>query len=381
MRYPILDLCARIEGHEVQYNMLKNLCRTFDDWHGLLEQAEREGMTPLLRKHLIESESEVSGPIRRSLNMLHKRHQKKAVVRLQVLEEILVLFSEHQLTPMLIKGAALCQSLYPDPALRPMRDIDILFGKDEVDQAQELLRNIGFTQSTAPIPPDHYHLPSLHRTVDEVQVCIELHRGLYPNCPPYYPEVDFDKLMETGRIIQVGDVEVVTFSHEETLHYLYQHAFRAPLTYESYKLINIADIIGYTEKYFVTLDWQMIKERWPLLFNALPLMQHITPWDDNKVSGEITLIHNVAKHVDTRSFAGWPHHRMKEQKAKGRKWYQVLRDTFLPPVWWTKVYYGEKSWQGYFRCIILKHPRQIYWWKRLFSSLVDNSNSLKKIHM
>lgn len=370
MRYPILDVCARIEGHTVQYDMLQKYCHGFEDWHGLLVQAEHEGMAPLLRKHLIESKIDIPGPIRRSLSMLYKRHQKKATVRLMILEEIVTLFSEHQLTPMLIKGAALCQSLYPDSALRPMRDIDILVSKGEVDQAQELLRDIGFTQSSSPIPPDHYHLPSLHKIVDGVKICIELHRGLYPNCPPDYPDVDFDKLLDTGQMIQVGDVEAVTFSHMETLHYLYQHAFRTPLTYESYKLINVADIIGYTEKYYETLDWPMIKDKWPLLFNALPLMQHITPWDDAKISSEITLSHNVARYVDTRPFTGWPHHRMKEQKVKGPKWYQVLRDTFLPPMWWAKVYYGEKSWQGYLKCILLRHPRHILWWKQLYFSLM-----------
>jgi len=369
VRYPILDVCARIEGHELQYDMLKGYCCGFRDWHGLLEQAEREGMTPLLRKHLIESEGDIPGPIRRSLSMLYKRHQKKATVRLNVLEELLVLFNEHQIPPMLIKGAALCQSLYEDPALRPMRDIDILFSKDEVDQAQELMRNVGFTQSTAPIPPDHYHLPSLHKTVDGVQVCVELHRGLYPNCPPYYPEVDFYKLLETGQMIQVGDVEVATFSHEETLHYLYQHAFRAPLTYEPYKLINVADIIGYTEKYFETLDWRMIQKRFPLLINALPLMQHVSPWNRQKVAEEIISPVKGKKNVDLAPFHGWPHRRLKDFKTNGIGWYRILKDTFLPPVWWTQVYYGKIGYRGYLSAVALKHPRHIWWWKQLYDSL------------
>lgn len=369
MRYPILDLCARIEGHKVQHDILQKYCHTFEDWLDLLRQAEREGMAPLLRQHLIESESDIPGPIRRSLNMLHKRHQKKAKVRLKVLEEILILFNEHQLTPMLIKGAALCQSLYPAPALRPMRDIDILVSKDEVDQAQELLRSIGFAQSTAPIPPDHYHLPSLHKTVDDVQVCVELHRGLYPNCQPYYPEVDFDKLLETAQMIQIGDTEVLTFSHEETLHYLYQHAFRAPLTYEPYKLINVADIIGYTEKYFEALDWQMIRKRWPLLYNSLPLMQHVSPWNRQKVSKEIIVPVKERRTVDLSPFNGWPHKRLKDFKANGIGWSRILKDTFLPPVWWTKIYYGERGRRGYLSAIVLKHPRHILWWKQLYSSL------------
>lgn len=371
MRYPLLNVCARIEGHEEQHHMLQKYCCTFEDWHDLLQQAECEGMAPLLRKHLIESESDIPAPVRRSLNLLHKRHQKKSQVRLKVLEGLLLLFKKHQLTPMLIKGAALCQSLYPDPALRPMRDIDILFSKDEVDQAQKLLRSIGFTQSTAPISPEHYHLPSLHKTVDEVEVCVELHRGLYPNGPPYYPEVDFNNLLETGQIIQIGDTEVLTFSHEETLHYLYQHALRAPLTYEAYKLINVADIIGYTEKYCGILDWQMIKKKWPFLLNALPLLHHVSPWNRQKVSKEIIPSVKEKQPVDLTPFQGWPQRRLKDFKANEMGWSVIIQETFLPPVWWTQVYYGKRGYRGYLSAIILKHPRHVLWWKRLYSALAQ----------
>ena len=278
-RYPILEVCARIEGHAVQQQMLREYCRGFDDWQGLLERAECEGMAPLLRKHLIESEADIPASVRRSLSLLYKRHHKQAAVRLAALEELLKLFQQCGLTPMLIKGAALCQTLYPDPALRPMRDMDILLSEDEVDQAQELLRQEGFQQSKSPISPDHYHLPSLHKTIDDVTVCVELHRGLYPNCPPYYPEVNFRNLLDTSHSIHVGATEAYTFSHEETIHYLYQHAFRAPITYERYKLINAADVIGFLETHFQELDWRLIQKQFPLLTKTLPFMHHISPLD------------------------------------------------------------------------------------------------------
>ncbi len=38
-RYPILEVCARIEGHKVQQQMLREYCQEFDDWQGLLERA------------------------------------------------------------------------------------------------------------------------------------------------------------------------------------------------------------------------------------------------------------------------------------------------------------------------------------------------------
>lgn len=157
-KVPILEVCSRIEGHESQHKMLREYCRKLNDWKGLLILAEHNGMAPLLRKNLSESNADVPTSVLRSLNLLYKRHQKQALVRLTILEELLQLFQQHQLTPVLIKGSALCMVLYPDPALRPMRDIDILFSKEEADVAQELLQNEGFEQSTMPIPNDHHHL-------------------------------------------------------------------------------------------------------------------------------------------------------------------------------------------------------------------------------
>jgi hypothetical protein len=146
-RYPILEICARVEGHAVQHQMLRDYCREFKDWQGLLERAEREGMAPLLRRHLIESESDFPASVRRSLSILYKRHLKQAEVRVKVLEETLILFQQHRLTPMLIKGAALCQTLYPDPALRPMRDMDILFSGEEVDHGGTKGKTLGHDQN------------------------------------------------------------------------------------------------------------------------------------------------------------------------------------------------------------------------------------------
>lgn len=369
-RYPILEVCARIEGHALQHQMLREFCRKFTDWQGLVEQAESEGMAPLLRKHLLESEADVPISVRRSLNILHKRHQKQAVVRLQVLKQLLSLFQQHLLTPILLKGSALCQTLYPSPALRPMRDMDILFSKDEVDQAQHLLSCSGFRLSKTPWSPDHYHLPLCHMTVDDVNVCFELHLGLYKNTPPYYPGVDFQRLLDTGKTVNVGATKAVVFNHEETLHYLYQHAFRAPLTYEKFKLINAADIIGYTEKYFQEIDWPLVKKNFPGLHRALPLLHHISPWDFDRISEGFISQWDRKKQLHPIPFTGWPQLRVKELKGKVSL-KQVLRKTFLPPPWWLRLYYsaGYSPWR-FPKALLFDHPKNVFWWVGLYSHFV-----------
>lgn len=368
-RFDLLDICARITGHDHQHALLRKCCSTFNDWERLLQQAELEGMAPLLQKHLEESASQYPLTVKRSLKILAKRHKQQATVRHQVLRDILMQFQENDLTALVLKGAALCHTLYPDPGLRPMRDMDLLLHPDTVDIAQELLKKNGFTQATSPIPPDHFHLPSLHKTVDGVKICVELHRGLYPDCPPYYPAVDFNELLKTAKAFALDDITALTFNDEEMLHYLFQHCFHAPLTYEPYKLINCADIIGFTEINFETLNWDHIKKQYPLVFQALPLLHHISPWDNRKIPSSFLSEKEKKQKLEITPFQGWPRKRRKDIRNEKVTTWQMISDTFLPSSGWLRLYHGARTNSRYLYCLFWEHPKTIYWWFRLYRTL------------
>ena len=365
MRFRLLEVCARIAGHSEQHAMLRQLSGEIEDWRKLLTQAEQEGVAPLLARHLIESGSSYPAWVKRSLHVLLERHQQMAEIRTQVLLEVLGLFEQEGIRCLVLKGAALAYTIYPDPSSRPMRDIDLLLSKNEVDRAHGLLKANGYRQEKAVLPKDHFHLPPLYYQAGNTSVCVELHRGLYPECPPYYPEVDFDLLYHGRQQFTIGTETASTFSDEEMLHYLYQHGLRAPLTYESFKLINVADIVGFVETRGGDIDWEWIRINYPLLCTALPLLHHLVPWDKDKVPPWIIPVNNLAP----VPYQGWPHKRMKEFKAKGTQLLEILRRTFLPSIWWMKMYYGAVSTLQLLFCLVWKHPRHVYWWVRMYRSL------------
>lgn len=367
-RYPILDICARLKGHAYQHKLLIEYCQNFTEWHALLGLAETEGMAPLLGKHLKEADAPYPVGVKRSLNVLYERHKNNAQIRLSLLGEILEIFNRNGLRPILIKGAALSYTLYNDPALRPMRDLDLLFDKGEADDAQALLREAGFFQSHLPIPKDHQHLPSLYKTLDNVEICVELHRDLYPDCQPYYPFVDFEKLYSTGIPIDTGIVQAKTLNHEETIHHLYQHGLRAPLTYEPYKLINVADIVGFVEKYGQELDWRAIKINYPLLYRAIPLLHCVSPWNPDRLPEQFDIPKSKI-HLQPNPFRGWPNKRLKKFKSEKRSILHILHATFIPSNWWLGVYYGVNTFMGRLWCILSKHSLHVIWWARLYYSM------------
>ncbi len=373
-RCRLLEICARIDGHPVQHQMLRQECENFNGWQELLELSEREGMTPLLHKHLAEAGVEIPPAIRRSLHLLTLRHQQQANVRLQFLGQLIDILDRHKLRPILVKGIALCQTLYPDPSLRPMRDIDLLFHPEEAGKAQELLLDEGFEQSDAPISPDHHHLPALQKNIDGVLICLELHGKLYPDCPPAPENPDFDQLIRTGKIIDVGKGRAYILGWEEMLVHIYQHAFRSPLSYETYKLINAADLIGFTERYFQEINWDKVPKG---LCRALPLMHHISPWDTEKAANTFLAEKAQQKPLPPLPFRGWPQRRM---KMMGRdKPLKILKESLLPPEWWLRVHYGTGySLPRFLWARYIKHPATVIWWIRLMSYYLPEAEKGEK---
>ena len=220
VQFPILNLCARLRQHPAQHEQLAEACSAFSKWDALLRQAEEQGMGPLLHRHLSTLEADLPDTFLRGLRFLSLRHQQANTLLVKSLHGILDLLQSEGIPVLVLKGAALCRTLYPEVGLRPMRDIDLLLAKEDVLRAHVFLQQHGFVASTVPIPEDHFHLPALHQSVDGLQVCVELHHDLFPDCPPYYEKLDFAELYSNGLAFDVHGITAYTLATGEMLWHL-----------------------------------------------------------------------------------------------------------------------------------------------------------------
>ncbi|MBU1660855.1 MAG: nucleotidyltransferase family protein, partial [Chloroflexi bacterium] len=69
------------------------------------------------------------------------------------LDRILAAFAEANIPVILLKGAALAQTIYPDPALRPMGDLDLLVEKDDLERAVASAQNLGYWEDIVELRP------------------------------------------------------------------------------------------------------------------------------------------------------------------------------------------------------------------------------------
>jgi hypothetical protein len=83
--------------------------------------------------------------------------------------------------PMLpLKGALLAHTIYEDPGLRPMRDVDLLVRPRDLERAIALLARLGFSVASPPgarFSPRHAHAVALVDTRREL--AIDLHHRLF----------------------------------------------------------------------------------------------------------------------------------------------------------------------------------------------------------
>ncbi len=356
----LLSLCVRIDPHPEQQKLLARACAGFRDWHDLAQQAERHGMGPLLSRHLDLVQGEVPADFLRSLKFLCLRHRQANQILGRTLDQVLALLAEQGIGCLVLKGAALCRTLYPDPGLRPMRDIDLLLERKDCRQAHDLLLKNGFRISAAPLPDHFHHLPPLIQTVDGLPVCIELHHKLFPSDPPYYRQPDFKQLFQRAREFPCHGATGLCLADEDMLWHLFEHGFHAPLTYEPYKLISAADIISLVEQRLDRIDWQRMAKVYPSLLKSLPFFHLLTPWQDQVTARLPQPVVDGVRDAG-KPYQGWPRRKFSTSPDKLR----LLAETLAPPQWWLMLYYSVDGPGPLLWCRLVRHPVHILRWVRL----------------
>lgn len=365
----ILGLCAREQGHALMYASLQQALGQHSQeqgsWPALVMEAERQGVAPLLYKHLGALEYTLPEDARRMLQALYLRSTRSNSIRTSAIVQILRDFLSENIDVLLIKGIALSHFVYGSPGYRPMRDIDLLVKKDDLQKAEKTLLDLGYRPDRDhDIPDDYYHLVPLTKTIEGLPVSIELHHNLLP-LHAHYPLWPYEKSSPSAITIPIGQTSARTLSLEESLWYVYLHGFRAPLTYEAFRFIHVADIVNLVERYGDRIDWERISRQHPSLYTLLGCIHQVTPWPAD-VADRLEL--NVLQRPTRPGipYRGWPKCHLKTAKSSGSGYLQLVRDTLWPSQWWLQVYYGNHGWHHDLKARFVDHPRMLWRWIKAY---------------
>ena len=118
--------------------------RSEADWDDLAVRAVVLGLAPQLHHRLAAWGLSVPARAAAKLSATHHAHAQRNAAIFAQLGEVLTACAERGLRPIALKGAHLAAVVYPDPALRPMNDIDLLFAPDELPAAEAVLEALGY---------------------------------------------------------------------------------------------------------------------------------------------------------------------------------------------------------------------------------------------
>ena len=151
---------------------------TENDWEPLVEMARREGVGPLLFRAGTSAGWIAQAPpsARLTLGALFLRSESYNRTLFEELDERILPALSPGIDPVvLLKGAALARTLYPEAGLRPMRDIDLLVPKQHMTEAERRLRDIGYIRSIPPMGAGSEFSHDVHLVCQRSRTHVEIH--------------------------------------------------------------------------------------------------------------------------------------------------------------------------------------------------------------
>jgi len=226
-------------------------------WGQLCDAALRHGVGPLLYTKLKERDADdIPYPLLRSLEGQYFASLARNTLIYHELGAILELLRSEGLQAILLKGAALAGTVYPNIALRPMSDVDLLIRVHDLPRVQEMLIARGYT-----FFPDHarefdrsFGRAKMFTRQAPYPLSVDLHWRLleWPRGQPATLLTEW--LWSNALERRVADIPALVLSPEgEVLHltsHLAKHRWGRLLWF-----YDIAQVLQYYEN---ELDWDTI---------------------------------------------------------------------------------------------------------------------------
>ena len=146
----LLIQCSRVDMSDHQIADATALLRESLDWDYILETSITHAVAPLFFHGLsrvlqvMTPDNCVPEPILAELQKLSRGSRSRNRRLYRVLGDIAKAFQRAKIPVLGLKDIQLAREVYPDMALRPMGDVDILIHFSDYDKAAKCLAELGF---------------------------------------------------------------------------------------------------------------------------------------------------------------------------------------------------------------------------------------------
>jgi hypothetical protein len=221
----LLALCSGDQDLAAQGRIASLLAQPID-WPRLGELAALHGVVGLVRRTLAARDAVACVPAAtwQAIQQAAAQIAFDGMVQQRQLASVVAALNSAGIAPVLLKGFALADLVYPDPLTRPSQDLDVLVQPDEVEAACQVLAQIGCTlpeRAVVDVQQAHaYDLPIALPAMAGQTTLLELHWDLAPR---RLFDVDLDLWRARCEVFTVAGQPARRFSPEDMLLHLALH--------------------------------------------------------------------------------------------------------------------------------------------------------------
>jgi Protein of unknown function (DUF5672)/Uncharacterised nucleotidyltransferase len=254
--------CVR---RDLDVERIQDLVKRAPDWHVILRRVERWSLAPLVYTSLRQANltGQVPDPVAQRLRHLYRRQTIQWIDQRQVLQETLQRFSEANLPAIVLKGAALATLVYPSPALRPTKKVDLLVRQRDAARVEAVFKSM----RDAPESPaaagaragsegDRSLGHRSRRRMSVLDICTHILPRRRPADRLLAAHMPIEKFWERARPAQIESVATLVFSPEDLLlHIALDFAFAGGFVGHARTLCDIGQTCG---QYGDAIDWSQV---------------------------------------------------------------------------------------------------------------------------
>lgn len=230
------------------------------NWEIVTETAIENSIAPVLYKNLKNNPKNNFIP-RKCFSKLENAYYYSFQYNTKLytsLSEVLKSFTNAGINAIILKGAALAETVYMDIGLRLMSDIDILISNSDIDRALNLMdvlsyKKINQIHESGYInefsEAGHHHLPQLVKN----NVCVELHTHIVRQNGNY--SINIVDFWQTAKTVMLAGEKVLVFSPEYQLLHLCLHLSNH-FKYGTIRLIWFYDIARLVSLHSEQINWE-----------------------------------------------------------------------------------------------------------------------------
>ena len=361
MNSPLEMLCCLASNpypDQAARKHLKDVSDQVTDWSGLIELVNVNRIGALLYWH--HKQGNIQLPKKYEFELLSGflRNKKVATIRDRWLALLSQRFTEVRIEHVFLKGTALCHIAYPSPYLRSMDDIDILVDQDRSDDVQKILveLEVNSRQPETEWERSCHQWPIANFRFEGLKFDLEIHtRVLSRRIGGYGVMSDY---LPTLQSFEVDGQTRHALSHED---FMITQLYRFKHLTEIFRLIDIADIAGYLERYAEQINWQSVYKRHAWIQGCLAAIDCVTPLSQKvrAVTGMSTHLARYSFDLHKHPYGGLPVNRYLKARGLQTKISLPRRilNTIAPSRWWMSLVYGcDGRLISWIRAYLVLHP-------------------------